>query len=184
MATDTRIITASTSSPSPPRTSTRPATSTRTCSAWRSRSAGSMPAQEFEAGNLTIAVMQSDAFGVEHSTNSSPIEFHVDDFEGAKAELDSRGVKFGASRSTLASASRPSSGTPTATPWRSTTGTRNDGVQLEHLKSWVGVGNRGDSPDVAGHGGARPDHGGVAGGREVPSPPRAQTIPTSPTRSR
>ncbi len=55
---------------------------------------GSMPAQEFETGNLTIAVMQSDAFGVEHSTNNSPIEFHVDDFEGAKAELESRGVTF------------------------------------------------------------------------------------------
>jgi catechol 2,3-dioxygenase-like lactoylglutathione lyase family enzyme len=55
---------------------------------------GSMPAQEFETGNLTIAVMQSDAFGVEHSTNRSPIEFHVDDFDGAKAELESRGVKF------------------------------------------------------------------------------------------
>jgi catechol 2,3-dioxygenase-like lactoylglutathione lyase family enzyme len=55
---------------------------------------GKMPAQEFETGNLTIAVMQSDAFGVEHSVNSSPIEFHVDDFEGAKAELESRGVTF------------------------------------------------------------------------------------------
>ena len=54
---------------------------------------GDMPAGEFETGNLTIAVMQSDAFGVEHSTNSSPIEFHVDDFEGAKAELESRGLR-------------------------------------------------------------------------------------------
>ncbi len=53
-----------------------------------------MPAQEFETGNLTIAVMQFHAFGIEHSTNSSPIEFHVDDFEGAKAVLESRGVKF------------------------------------------------------------------------------------------
>jgi catechol 2,3-dioxygenase-like lactoylglutathione lyase family enzyme len=55
---------------------------------------GDMPAQEFETGNLTIAVMQSDAFGIEPSTNSHPIEFHVDDFEGAKAELESRGVEF------------------------------------------------------------------------------------------
>jgi catechol 2,3-dioxygenase-like lactoylglutathione lyase family enzyme len=51
-------------------------------------------AREFETGNLTIAVMQSDPFGVGHSTTISPIEFHVDDFEGAKAELESRGVKF------------------------------------------------------------------------------------------
>jgi catechol 2,3-dioxygenase-like lactoylglutathione lyase family enzyme len=55
---------------------------------------GSMPGQEFETGNLTIAVMQSDAFGVEHSTNNSPIEFHVDDFEAAKAELAARGIEF------------------------------------------------------------------------------------------
>ena len=55
---------------------------------------GDMPAGEFETGNLTIAVMQSDAFGVEFHTNNHPIEFHVDDFEAAKAELESRGVEF------------------------------------------------------------------------------------------
>ena len=55
---------------------------------------GNMPAVEYETGNLTIAVMQSDAFGLEHSTNTHPIEFHVDDFDAAKAELESRGVTF------------------------------------------------------------------------------------------
>ncbi len=55
---------------------------------------GNMPAQEFETGNLTIAVMQSDAFGIEPSTNNHPIEFRVDDFEAAKAELESRGIEF------------------------------------------------------------------------------------------
>lgn len=55
---------------------------------------GSMPAGEFETGNLTIAVMQSDAFGIEFQANNHPIEFHVDDFEAAKAELESRGVEF------------------------------------------------------------------------------------------
>lgn len=55
---------------------------------------GSMPAGEFETGNLTIAVMQSDAFGIEFRANNHPIEFHVDDFEAAKAELESRGVEF------------------------------------------------------------------------------------------
>jgi catechol 2,3-dioxygenase-like lactoylglutathione lyase family enzyme len=53
-----------------------------------------MPAGEFETGNLTIAVMQSDAFGIEFRANNHPIEFHVDDFEAAKAELESRGVEF------------------------------------------------------------------------------------------
>lgn len=55
---------------------------------------GDMPAGEFETGNLTIAVMQSDAFGIEFRANNHPIEFHVDDFEAAKAELESRGIEF------------------------------------------------------------------------------------------
>ena len=55
---------------------------------------GGMPAGEFETGNLKIAVMQSDAFGIEFRANNHPIEFHVDDFEAAKAELEARGVEF------------------------------------------------------------------------------------------
>ena len=55
---------------------------------------GEMPAGEFETGNLTIAVMQSDAFGIEFSPHSHPIELRVDDFEAAKAELESRGIEF------------------------------------------------------------------------------------------
>ncbi len=55
---------------------------------------GNMPAVEFETGNLTIAVMQSDAFGIEFRANNHPIELHVDDFEGAHSELESRGVEF------------------------------------------------------------------------------------------
>ena len=55
---------------------------------------GNMPAHEFETGNLTIAVMQSEAFGLKPGVNTHPVELHVDDFEGAKAELESRGVEF------------------------------------------------------------------------------------------
>jgi catechol 2,3-dioxygenase-like lactoylglutathione lyase family enzyme len=55
---------------------------------------GQMPAVEFETGNLTIAVMQSSAFGIEFRANNHPIEFRVDDFEAAQAELESRGVEF------------------------------------------------------------------------------------------
>jgi catechol 2,3-dioxygenase-like lactoylglutathione lyase family enzyme len=55
---------------------------------------GNMPAGEFETGNLTIAVMQSDAFGVEFRANNHPIEFHVDDVAAARAELESRGIEF------------------------------------------------------------------------------------------
>jgi predicted enzyme related to lactoylglutathione lyase len=57
---------------------------------------GNMPAAEFETGTLTIAVMQSDAFGVEFQPHTHPIALHVDDVEGARAELESRGVTFGA----------------------------------------------------------------------------------------
>ena len=55
---------------------------------------GSMPAAEFETGNLTIAVMQSDAFGLEFKPHAHPIELRVEDFEAARAELESRGVEF------------------------------------------------------------------------------------------
>ena len=55
---------------------------------------GQLPAVEFETGNLTIAVMQSDAFGIEFHANTHPIELRVDEFEAARAELESRGVEF------------------------------------------------------------------------------------------
>ena len=57
---------------------------------------GTMPAGEFETGTLTIALMQSDAFGIEFQPHTHPIALHVDDVEAARAELESRGVTFGA----------------------------------------------------------------------------------------
>ena len=62
----------------------------------RSKQWGEMPAFEFETGNLTIAVMQSDAFGLEFQANNHPIELQVEDVEAARRELESRGVEFGA----------------------------------------------------------------------------------------
>jgi catechol 2,3-dioxygenase-like lactoylglutathione lyase family enzyme len=55
---------------------------------------GKMPAGEFETGTLTIAVMQSDAFGIEFRPNNHPIALQVDDVAAARAELESRGVQF------------------------------------------------------------------------------------------
>jgi catechol 2,3-dioxygenase-like lactoylglutathione lyase family enzyme len=55
---------------------------------------GNMPAGEFETGSLTIAILQSDAFGIDFQANNHPIELHVDDFLGAKSELEARGVTF------------------------------------------------------------------------------------------
>jgi predicted enzyme related to lactoylglutathione lyase len=60
----------------------------------RSKQWGEMPAREFETGNLTIAVMQSDAFGQEFRPHSSPIALHVPDVEAARSTLESQGVEF------------------------------------------------------------------------------------------
>src|SRR6476619_1465174 len=60
----------------------------------RSKQWGSMPAAEFETGTLTIAVMQSDAFGIEFARHSHPIALHVDDVEQARAELEAQGIAF------------------------------------------------------------------------------------------
>jgi predicted enzyme related to lactoylglutathione lyase len=57
---------------------------------------GQMPAGEFETGSLTIAIMQSDAFGMEFKPHSHPIALHVDDVEAARAELEAAGVRFAA----------------------------------------------------------------------------------------
>jgi catechol 2,3-dioxygenase-like lactoylglutathione lyase family enzyme len=55
---------------------------------------GKMPAAEFETGNLTIAVMQSDAFGLEFQPHTHPVALRVDDVAEARTELESRGVEF------------------------------------------------------------------------------------------
>jgi predicted enzyme related to lactoylglutathione lyase len=55
---------------------------------------GDMPAVEFETGTLTLALMQSDAFGLEFQANNHPIALRVDDVATARAELESRGVVF------------------------------------------------------------------------------------------
>jgi len=62
----------------------------------RSKRWGNMPAGEFETGNLTIALMQSDAFGLEFQPHTHPIALHVDDVESTRAELESQGVTFAA----------------------------------------------------------------------------------------
>ena len=60
----------------------------------RSKQWGDRPAAEFETGTLTIAVMQSDAFGLEFAPHTHPIALRVDDVAAARAELESRGVEF------------------------------------------------------------------------------------------
>jgi predicted enzyme related to lactoylglutathione lyase len=60
----------------------------------RSKRWGDMPASEFETGSLTIALMQSDAFGIEFQPHGHPIALQVDDVEAARSELESQGIEF------------------------------------------------------------------------------------------
>ena len=60
----------------------------------RSKRWGNMPASEFETGSLTIALMQTDAFGIEFAPHSLPIALHVDDVHKSREELEAKGVTF------------------------------------------------------------------------------------------
>jgi len=55
---------------------------------------GQHPGVEFETGNLTIAVMEVEAFGMEFRVSGSPIALRVDDVAVAQALLEERGVTF------------------------------------------------------------------------------------------
>lgn len=56
---------------------------------------GDMPAQEYETGNLTIAIMDPTAFGMPfRNAGGSSVVLQVDDFDSAKAELENAGVEF------------------------------------------------------------------------------------------
>jgi len=55
---------------------------------------GQMPGVEFETGNLTLAVMQSEAFGITFAVSPNPIALQVDDVHAARTELEARGVEF------------------------------------------------------------------------------------------
>jgi len=57
---------------------------------------GKMPGAEFETGTVTIAVLESEAFGIEFRPHGHPIALHVEDVEAARAELESRGIAFAA----------------------------------------------------------------------------------------
>jgi predicted enzyme related to lactoylglutathione lyase len=55
---------------------------------------GDMPGAEFQAGNLTIAIMEPTAFGQEFRPHGLPIALQVDDVPSARQELESKGVQF------------------------------------------------------------------------------------------
>jgi predicted enzyme related to lactoylglutathione lyase len=53
-----------------------------------------MPASEFQAGNLTLAVMQSDAFGIEFAPSSAMVALAVDDVNAVRERLEGVGIEF------------------------------------------------------------------------------------------
>ena len=55
---------------------------------------GAMPGAEFQAGQLTLTVMEPTAFGQEFAPHRLPIAFAVDDVAAARAELEEQGVRF------------------------------------------------------------------------------------------
>src|SRR5580765_4794242 len=55
---------------------------------------GNMPGAEYQAGNLTLAIMEPTAFGQEFRPLALPVAFRVDDVAAARARLEAQGVKF------------------------------------------------------------------------------------------
>jgi catechol 2,3-dioxygenase-like lactoylglutathione lyase family enzyme len=55
---------------------------------------GKSPGIEFQAGNLTVAVLEIEKFGQPFTVSRSPLAFQVDDVPTARAELEGKGVEF------------------------------------------------------------------------------------------
>jgi predicted enzyme related to lactoylglutathione lyase len=55
---------------------------------------GKMPGVEYQAGNLTIAIIEPKAFGMEFAVQPFPIALQVDDVPKAKEHLEAEGVTF------------------------------------------------------------------------------------------
>jgi len=49
---------------------------------------------EFETGTVTLALMVTEALGIEFSPHRVPIALHVDDVAAARSRLEERGVEF------------------------------------------------------------------------------------------
>ena len=60
----------------------------------RTANYGRIPGGEFETGNLTLQVIESEAIGRTFQPSKNPIALHVDDVAAARAELEGRGVAF------------------------------------------------------------------------------------------
>ena len=49
---------------------------------------------EFETGNLTLNIMNSEAMGLEHTPNRNALALHVDDVAEERKRLEAAGVEF------------------------------------------------------------------------------------------
>ncbi len=55
---------------------------------------GTRDGAEFQAGNLTLAIMRSADFGGTFSRNAAPLALAVDDVADARERLEAAGVRF------------------------------------------------------------------------------------------
>jgi catechol 2,3-dioxygenase-like lactoylglutathione lyase family enzyme len=55
---------------------------------------GNLPGFEYQAGDLTLAIMDPTAFGQEFRPNSGMLAFAVDDVDAAREALKAEGVEF------------------------------------------------------------------------------------------
>src|SRR3954469_6917968 len=55
---------------------------------------GDMPGAEYQAGNLTLAIMRTEDFGGTFSANAMPIALQVADVTVARERLEAQGVRF------------------------------------------------------------------------------------------
>ena len=62
----------------------------------KSKQWGEMKGQEYETGNLTLAVMESAAFGRPFEPNTAGIAIQVPDVHAAREELEGKGIEFAA----------------------------------------------------------------------------------------
>jgi predicted enzyme related to lactoylglutathione lyase len=55
---------------------------------------GTRDGAEYQAGNLTLAIMRAEDFGVSFSPNVVPIALQVEDVTAARERLEAQGVQF------------------------------------------------------------------------------------------
>ena len=55
---------------------------------------GKMPGAEYETGNLTLALMEPEAFGGEFRKSGTAVALRVDDVAARREELEAKGVTF------------------------------------------------------------------------------------------